>query len=247
VKFAYGLDADQYAELYLPTGSPRGVVVIIHGGFWRAAYDASLGRPLAVDLAGRGWAAYNIEYRRFGRGGGWPNTLSDVAAAIDQLADLDLDLSRVLAVGHSAGGHLATWAAGRARLRTSDPGAVPRVPLNGVVSQAGVLDLATAATTGIGGTACSDLLGGLPSDVPARYAVADPMAQLPLPVPVFCVHSRADESVPFAQSQAYCNAARVAGADAKLVEVAGDHMSHVDPASPAWAATLDALTRLEHA
>ncbi len=227
--------------MYLPTGAARdrrrpGVIVVIHGGFWRAAWDADGGRALSTDLAERGWVAWNIEYRRVGNGGGWPATLEDVAAAIDRLADssLSVDTSRVVTIGHSAGGHLATWAAARAN---------PAVPVTAVIAQAGVLDLRTAARTGVGGTATPDLLGGLPDDIPDRYAVADPMQHLPLHAPVVCVHSRIDDSVPFSQSESYVAAARAAGAVADLVEVAGDHMSHRDPASPAWAAVLAALTR----
>jgi len=116
---------------------------VIHGGFWRARYGRKLMRPVCRDLAGRGWAAWNIEYRRLGRlsGGGWPCTFEDVASAIDHLADLPprpLDLARVVSIGHSAGGHLATWAAawpGRAL------DAEPRVRLTAAVSQAGVVDL----------------------------------------------------------------------------------------------------------
>jgi hypothetical protein len=100
ITHAYGPDPDQYAELYLPEGTRRpGVVVIVHGGFWRAAYDASLGRPLVVDLVERGWVVWNIEYRRVGRGGGWPKTFQHAADAIDLLADLDVDTSRVVAIG----------------------------------------------------------------------------------------------------------------------------------------------------
>lgn len=112
----YGSDPDQYAELHIAERGQLGVAVVIHGGFWRAAYDASLGRQLARDLTERGWTTYNVEYRRVGKGGGWPTTLQDVSDAIDWLSELDLDLSRVVAIGHSAGGHLATWAAGRAAL-----------------------------------------------------------------------------------------------------------------------------------
>lgn len=241
----YGPDPDQFAELSLPEGERHpGVVVVIHGGFWRAAYDASGGRPLAADLARRGWVAWNIEYRRVGKGGGWPATLQDVADAIDLLAELDVDTSRVAAVGHSAGGHLATWAAGRASLPASAPGASPRIHLTAVVPQAGVLDLYTAAMTNVGGTATPDLLGGMPDEVPERYLVADPIVQVPLSVPVACVHSRPDDTVPIAQSEAYVAAARAAGADVELVEVEGDHMAHRDPTSMAWAAVIDALPRV---
>jgi acetyl esterase/lipase len=243
----YGSDPSQYAELYLPTGERRpGAVIVIHGGFWRAAWDADGGRAISADLAERGWAAWNIEYRRVGNGGGWPTTFEDVTAAIDLLADtrVEVDTSRVVAIGHSAGGQLATWAAARARLPPGAPGANPAVAVTGVITQAGVLDLRTAARTGVGGTAALDLLGGRPDDVPDRYAVADPMRHLPLDAPVVCVHSRTDDSVPFSQSELYVAAARAAGGDADLVEVAGDHMSHRDPASPAWAAALAALTRM---
>ena len=242
---AYGPDPDQYAELYLPAGDRRpGVVVVIHGGFWRAAYDADGGRPLAADLAARGWVAWNIEYRRVGTGGGWPMTLQDVADAIDLLAAIDVETSQVVAVGHSAGGHLAAWAAARAQLPTGAPGAHPRVEVTAVVAQSGVLDLRTAALTNVGGTAVSDLLGGMPDAVPERYAFSDPTALLPLRAPVVCVHSRPDDSVPFSQSVDYVAAARAAGADAELVEVTGDHMAHRDPGSAAWAAVVDALPRL---
>ena len=241
----YGPDPDQYAELSLPEGERLGVAVVIHGGFWRAAYDASLGEGLARDLAGRGWAACNIEYRRVGRGGGWPTTLQDVSDAIDLLADLDLDvdLSPVIAIGHSAGGHLAAWAAGRAALPPEAPGSLPRVSLTGVVTQAGVLDLRTGSTRRVGGTAIPDLLGGSPDTVPLRYDWADPIAQVPLSVPLVCIHGRDDESVPFAQSEAYVAAATAAGADVDLIECEGGHMAHVDPGSPAWAAVVRALPR----
>ena len=123
-KYQYGEDPSQFGELYLPElpdgGARRGVVVVIHGGYWRSQYGAELGEPLAKDLAAHGMAAWNLEYRRAGNGGGWPNTFADVLAGIDKLADLaadhSLDLDRVVALGHSAGGHLAVWAAGRDRL-----------------------------------------------------------------------------------------------------------------------------------
>jgi pimeloyl-ACP methyl ester carboxylesterase len=118
------------------------------------------------------------------------------------------------------------------------------VRVTAAVSQAGVLDLSTAARDGVGGTAVPDLLGGMPEDVPDRYAVADPLALLPAPAPVLCVHSRADEDVPFALSATYAAAARVAGGLVELREVPGDHMAAVDTASPAWQAVVDALPAL---
>lgn len=242
---SYGSDPAQFGELYRPAGTPQpGTVVVIHGGFWRAAYDLSLGRPLAADLAARGYTVWNLEYRRVGAGGGWPTTLADVAAGLDRLADLDVDTSRVVAIGHSAGGHLATWAAGRALLPDGVPGAAPRVAVTAVVSQAGVLDLAAAGRHQVGGSAVVDLLGGTPEQVPERYAVSDPSALLPLTASVLCVHSPADDRVPIAQSRNYVEAALAAGAEASLVVAAGDHFTLIDPESPDWSIVRAALPRL---
>lgn len=244
-RHAYGTDPSQFGELYRPTGTAHaGTVVVIHGGFWRSAYDLALGAPLAADLTARGFTAWNLEYRRVGNGGGWPGTLADVAAGIDLLATLDVDIARVVAVGHSAGGQLAVWAASRSTLPATAPGATPRVPVTGVVSQAGVLDLVTAADTGVGGTAVADFLGGSPTQLPQRYAVADPIRQLPLAAPVLCLHSRADRAVPFAQSSAFVAAATAAGGTATLRETEGDHHTLIDPTSPAWQIVLDALPGL---
>jgi acetyl esterase/lipase len=234
-RISYGPGADRFGELYRPTGGTlRGVAVVIHGGFWRARYDLELGRPLAADLAAHGYVAWNIEYRRVGGGGGWPATVEDVGAAIDRLADLDLgvDASRVVAIGHSAGGHLAVWAATRRGAR---------VPLAAAVAQAGVLDLQLAARDRHGDTAVLDFLGGGPDDVPERYAAADPTGLAPPPVPVLCVHSRADDVVPFAHSEAYVAAA---GERALLHEVAGDHFTVIDPQDESWQYVRDALPEL---
>lgn len=243
-KTSYGDDAAQFGELTRPDGTSSGTVVVIHGGFWRAQYGLELGRPLAADLVGRGYTVWNLEYRRVGDGGGWPATLADVAAGIDHLADLDVATDRVVAIGHSAGGHLAVWAAGRATLRAGDPGAGPRVRLSGVVSQAGVLDLATAARTGVGDGAPQALLGGSPDDVPDRYRVADPIGQVPLPAPVLCLHARADANVPYAQSEAYVRAATRAGGRAALTTTEGDHFTLIDTSTSAWAAARDAVPDL---
>ena len=233
----YGDDPSQFGELTVPEGTPRGVVVVIHGGFWRAAYDLDLGRPLAAGLAGHGWAAWNIEYRRVGNGGGAPQTLDDVAAAIDTLADQGLPLDRVITVGHSAGGHLATWSASRGRHRRWPA----RVGVTGVVSQAGVVDLRTAYDERLGSGAVEAFLGHPPGpdDDPA-----DPARNLPLDVPVHCVHGVDDDVVPVSQSRSYVAAARAAGATAELTEVPGDHFVVIDPAGDAWAQTLVILDGL---
>jgi len=236
---SYGEDPSQYGELTLPDGTPRGVVVVIHGGFWRAAYDLDLGRPLAADLAGRGWAVWNLEYRRVGPagaggGGGSPTTLDDVAAGIDRLAHLDVALSTVVTLGHSAGGHLATWAASRDRFARWQAG----VPVTHVISLAGVLDLRAAYDEGLGDGAVEAFLGHAPGP---DDAAADPARQAPLDVPLWCVHGRADDVVPISQSEQYVAAASSDGARAELVAVEGDHFVVVDTASDAWAQTVGIL------
>ena len=242
---SYGPDKSQFGELYRPSDvTHQGTVVIVHGGFWRSQYGLNLGRPLARDLVGRGYVVWNLEYRRVGNGGGWPATFDDIAEGIDHLATLDVDTSKVVVVGHSAGGQLAVWAAGRSTLPAGAPGASPVVRVTGAVSQAGVLDLAVAQDTGVGDGAEGDLLGGSPAEVPDRYRLADPIQRLPLAVPVLCVHARGDENVPFAQSTAYVAAATAAGDAAVLRQVPGDHFTLIDPKTPAWAAVRDALPAL---
>lgn len=211
--------------------------MVIHGGFWRDRYDLELGRPLAASLVEHGWAAWNVEYRRVGNGGGSPETLDDVAAAVDSLADQDLDLGRVVTLGHSAGGHLATWAASRGRHGRWADG----VAVTAVVSQAGVLDLGSAYDENLGAGAVEAFLGHPPGphDDPA-----DPLSQVPLEVPVHCVHGLDDDVVPVSQSRAYVAAANAAGARAELSEVDGDHFVVVDPASDAWRLTLEILETL---
>jgi acetyl esterase/lipase len=196
-------------------------------------------RPLCLDLARRGYAALNVEYRRLGRdGGGWPQTFEDVAGAIDHLAQLGdgaLDLSRVTMLGHSAGGQLALWAGGRGRLPDGAVGAAPAVHVERVLALAAVCDLRGA------GRAARELLGGDVAQVPERWAQADPMRRIPLGVPVGLVHAAGDETVSIERSREYAAAARAAGADVTLAETPGGHRDPIDPDSRAWAAALQWL------
>ena len=211
----YGDDPSQYGVLY----GEGPVAVLIHGGFWRDRYDLTLMDALAEDLASRGWAAWNIEYRRLGNGGGVPTTLEDVSNAIDFLDTLPVDRSRVVTIGHSAGGHLAAWAATRAQ---------PRVAVTHVVSQAGVLDLRRAAELRLSDDVATEFLAGHPS------SLASPIERLPLGVPALLTHGGLDDIVPVELSQRFAEAS---GATL-LVEPDEDHFGHIDPDNPLWKAVL---------
>jgi acetyl esterase/lipase len=234
------------------------VVVVIHGGYWRSQYGAELGEPLARDLAAHGIAAWNLEYRRAGNGGGWPHTFEDVLAGIDKLADLaaqhSLDLGKVVALGHSAGGHLAAWAAGRDRLgqlglpdadrQVSRKADVSAVRLTGVVSQSGLLNLAEAEMLDLSNGAVSNLLCGSSSKYPLRHRYADPMTAIPLDVPVHVVHGIEDTTVPMSQSESYTAAAGAAGMTVWLTKVPGDHYDLIDPRSTAYRECRDLVRQL---
>ncbi|HTD07355.1 MAG TPA: alpha/beta hydrolase [Solirubrobacteraceae bacterium] len=251
--YRYGPGRSQRADLYLPAGpGPHPVIVLIHGGSWMQRYGRIVMRGLAGDLVRRGWAVWNIEYRRVGGGGGWPTTFLDVGAAIDHLAKLSapLDLDRgVTIIGHSAGGHLALWAAGREQLAQGDPGFLdggPLVRIARVIAQAGVCDLGGAYRRWRGG-AVRALMGGAPEDFPERYRAGDPIRLLPLSMPALLVHGTLDETVSVKLARSYESAARAAGGEVELVEIpgeAGHHRAHIDPRGKAWA---EVTTRLDSA
>jgi acetyl esterase/lipase len=247
--FRYGPSRSQRADLHLPPGpGPHPVMVVIHGGSWQARYGRIVMRALIGDLRRRGWAVWNIEYRRIGDGGGWPHTFTDVAAAIDHLTELNapLDLERVSVLGHSAGGHLALWAASRENLPVGAPGFIdgePPIRLRWAVSQAGVCDLTGAYRRWRGGAVLA-LMGGAPEQVPDRFAAGDPLRLVPVPMPVLLVHGSRDETVSVELSRGYERAARAAGGEVELVEIEGDagrHRSHLDPRGIAWAAVVRRL------
>ncbi|HYT34235.1 MAG TPA: alpha/beta hydrolase, partial [Ktedonobacteraceae bacterium] len=265
VRLIYGPETLQFGELYLPAGSgPFPVVMLIHGGFWRNPYGYTLMTGLAEDLARRGMAAWNIEYRRVGdAGGGWPSTLTDVARAADYMRAIApnyaLDWRRVVSVGHSAGGHLALWLAGRPRIaqdsilagssfsgKEKGMSDLP-LPLVGAVSQAGVADLEMGWRLNLGSGAVAQLLGGSVKDVPERYAAASPAALLPLGVPQVLIHGTEDDRVPYAMSETYTRAARAAGDQVTLIKLKGaDHFALIDVNADAWAKTVEAVRKLLH-
>ena len=238
-RIPYGTDPHQFGELTLPsTTGLHPVVIVIHGGFWRAKYDLEYMRPVCESLAAAGLAAWNLEYRRIGNpGGGWPGTLNDVAAGSGYLASIapgfHLDLNRVIAIGHSAGGHLAFWLASRKTILTA------------AISLTGVLDLRRAWELKLSNTVVDDFLGGSPDEVPDRYDFASPIEQLPLDIPQKLFHGTNDDDVPFEISQRYVQAAQFRGDDAELIALQGaGHYDVVDPGTKEFALVRHAVVRL---
>lgn len=237
--FSYGPAESQLGDLHLPDAARPAVICLLHGGFWRMPYGRDEMSAVAEDLAGCGFAVWNIEYRRVGEpGGGWPGTLADVASAIDYLAALSagvvpLDLERVAVVGHSAGGHLALYAAHRAR--ASDTRFAPdAVRPAAVAGLAAVTDPERAFELDSGGGAVRELLGGTPDEYPDRYLEASPLRQLPLRVPQLILHGADDTALPAGMARRYADAALRAGDPVKHVELAGTgHMEFLDPRSEA--------------
>ncbi len=216
---SYGSHPSQLGELFLPDGSgPFGVAVVVHGGYWKAQYDRSLMTDLCIDLAAHGLAAWNVEYRRVGGGGGWPDTFLDVAACIDLLADLDapLDLERVVAVGHSAGGQLALWAPGARRCRTTR-----REPTTRPDRGRSLAGRRPRPRTRRGARCRPRRRRGRCSEIPRehheRYVLASPRERLPLGIPQLVLHGDRDDTVSLRIATSYASAARAAGDPCELV------------------------------
>lgn len=238
---AYGSGSSQYGELRIPKGSgPHPVAVLVHGGCFKAAYATLRDlAPLGDALKAAGIATWNIEYRRIGEpGGGWPGTYLDVGRAVDHLRVLAvqhaLDLNRVVIVGHSAGGHLAMWAAARPRVPVgSSIHAADPLAVRGVLNLAGPVDL-TANIAGYEAlcrdTVITGLLGGTPAAVPERYAHASPMKLIPLGVPQVLLMGEHEDFVPRPLAEQYVRAAAQLGDQVRLVVI--PRVGHFDIASP---------------
>lgn len=235
----YGIDPAQVYDVLPPAaGGPAatGTVVVVHGGFWRAEYDREHAKPEANAFAAAGFHVALVEYRRAGMpGGGVPGTLDDVRDALASIASqADLPKPLVL-VGHSAGGHLVTWAAGQAWAR--------RLGVAGVVSLAGVVDLGAADRLHLGDDAARDFVGSGPGT--ASWRSADPMSTLPPKVPVRLVNGADDDTVPLAVADHYVRQARAAGGDVTEDVVHGaDHFAVIDPDSRAFPRVLAAVRSL---
>lgn len=256
----YGSNPGQFGRLRLPAESGTyPLLIVVHGGYWRARHGLDYMDPVCAALAEAGYATWNIEYRRLGNGGGWPATFLDVGRATDALRGQGLARAvqqahgaagirlsgQTIALGHSAGGHLALWLAARSRLSQGTPIYAPDpCPIHGVIALAGVSSLALAAEWDLSDGAAVSLLGGTPEEVPDRYQQASPDELLPLDVPQVLLHGVDDEDVPFAMSERYVERASAAGDDIELVRLPGGHFEPVDPSTEQWRQVLEAVQRL---
>jgi acetyl esterase/lipase len=259
-RIAYGPGERQVAELRLPRSAanapaPFPVAIVLHGGCWVSKFATLRNTAALADaLRDAGIATWNVEYRAADNpGGGWPGTFLDAARAADHLrsiaAPYRLDLARVAAIGHSAGGHLALWLAARHRLAPSSPlHAAKPLPLRGVVSLAGIPDLAAFREHGktpCEGDVVAQLMGGGPAEVPERYRQGSPSEQLPLGVPQFLIAGAEDATVPPRFAESYAAAARRAGDEARLLLIPRcAHHEYNAPAAAPWPHILAALAAL---
>jgi acetyl esterase/lipase len=250
-RLAYGADPLQFGDLRVPEGAgPFPLVIAIHGGYWRNAYDLVHLGHLCAALTAAGMATFNLEYRRVGDdGGGWPGTFQDVAAGarwiVDHAARYNLDPERVVVIGHSAGGHLASWVGSLSSVPDGSPITAEPVPLRGVVSLAGVLDLEEAWQRHLSNDAVVELLGGTLAEVPERYAAASPLALLPVTTPHVLLHGDADDLVPLVMAEVYHARATVTGSPCEVYLLPSmDHFDVIDPRSPAWPTVLTAVRTL---
>lgn len=236
----YGPMPCQAGELYLPADPQPPVICLLHGGYWRAPWGREQMVPLAEDLQQRGFAVWNIGYRRVGEaGGGWPGTFLDVSAGIDALAALvadgvPLDLARLTVAGHSAGGHLALWSAMAGNTRRVRPAAV--------AAHAPVTDLARCFARADAAQTLAALMGGTPDEQGPRYRNASPVERLPRGLPQHILHGDLDDDVPLQWSRDYVARAQAAGEDVRLTVIPQcGHMDCLDPQSTAHAALCDWL------
>lgn len=235
IKISYGAHSQQFGHLYVPEAadSPVPVVMQIHGGFWSGQFGLNLGTAFAVELARSGMAVWNIEYRRLGAGGGWPEMSADVKTAYDAIpgimaeaGGIEFDLTQVRLVGHSAGGHLAVWLAGEKDTFTRP---------ERVIAQAAALDLASAAERGRRISFIEDLFGIPFESDPDLYRSASPQHRLPIGIPVVCVTGSDDLQVPAKVSARYVKAAQALGDPATLQVIEGEgHDAFLTPTTQSW-------------
>lgn len=255
-RIPYGDHSSQFGVLRMPTLSGLSPVVItIHGGFWQSKYGLEENTPLDEDLTRRGYATWNIEYRRMGEvGGGWTGTFDDIINAVNHLNQLkerfQLDLSRVIVLGHSAGGHLALWLA--SQINKDQMNGIENtllIPIRSVISLAGVTDLRQMwkihEDKGMISPVTS-FIGGSPQEVPERYRLASPIELLPLNIEQILIHGELDRHVPVDLSVDYHRRAIELGDKVSLVVLPDvEHFMVIDPSSSAWQSVINSLESLK--
>jgi acetyl esterase/lipase len=250
-RIQYGPGEYQFGDLRLPVAAkgPAPLVIFVHGGWWKSAYDLTYAGHLCAELKSAGVATWSIEYRRVGStGGGWPTTFQDVAAGSDYVATLaksyPVDLNRVIAMGHSAGGHLAFWLAGRRHISEASPiyAPQPKVALRGVIALAGTVDLRLTCDLSGYFTFAHDkhevysLMGGPPSEFHDRYGAGNPGDLLPLGVPQVLIQGSEDDQIPSELPGRWAEMARRQGDTVTVTMIpSADHFDVVDPQSKVWA------------
>ena len=239
-KIAYGADPQQFGELWLPDGpGPHPLVVLIHGGCWtKSIAKLDIMNPAAEDLRKRGLAVWNIEYRGVDEpGGGYPGTYQDVAAALDRVAgfadEAELKLDKVVVAGHSAGGHLALWAAARRKIASGPLSRRSGLPVDAVVAIGALPNLETDTATACGAAPVEAMVG--PARLGGRYGDTSPAHMLPLRTRQIIVAGAEDVTVPPAVSEAYVRKAKDSGdrVEYRLLPDAA-HVEEIAPGTPGW-------------
>jgi len=250
VSYSYGEHPDQYVELFLPeTGDNHPVIILIHGGCYREQYSIKPMGRMARALADEGFAVWSLEYRRAGNDGDYPTMFLDVARATDfirEKADThNLNLNTVIAVGHSAGGHLALWLAGRHKLADDSALYIENpLPIHAVVALAPIADLTFAFEQGQCDGALTVVMGGEPDNAERNYADGSPRALLPLGVPQVHIIGTEDTEM-LDNTKPYIESAVEQGDDAKLITIPDvGHFEVVDSTSDVWHIVRDVIVRL---
>jgi acetyl esterase/lipase len=256
----YGVGPSQFGDLWIPPEPRKAalpLVVLFHGGWWNAQYGLGYGGHLCAALKREGIAAWSVEYRRVGEpGGGWPGTFQDAADGLDFVDALaksyPLDRSRVIAMGHSAGGHLAFWAAGRHHVDPySEVYRPPKIALRGAIALAGAVDLRMTIDLAGHFTFAHDrqevyaLMSGPPEQLADRYSAGNPGDLLPFHVPQVLIQGSDDDQIPPELPSRWAEKSRRAGDSATVHMIpSADHFDVVDPESHAWKTVLDSVRKM---
>lgn len=246
-KIAYGEDPNQYGELYLPKEKAKGLVVMVHGGYYQPQFTLGYLEPANLDLLANGYAVWSIEYRRITQGGGWKTTSQDILAAINHIDDISAQYhlpKNIVLVGHSVGGQFALWAASRAK-QPSNTFGILKPKIAGVVSLAGVSDLLLldqGHRSAHRDTPITQFIGAAPMESSDILKKISPIELLPLGIKQILIHGDMDINVPVGVSYLYRDKAVTVGDDVKLVVVPlADHFTLLDPALPFWKEAVSAI------